>query len=89
MAWAQVAAGVTPLRRKCWLAREPTDFAHYCARYPLDATRKFHIPIASLHASFLTANRAEGARPVTLTDCLVFRDEPEGHIDDVLRDGGW
>lgn len=70
-------------------ADEFDDWCEYHKVYPIDDQSNFHVPVASLHASFINANRADNSQPVGLADCLVFRNQKDQHIDELLLSEDW
>lgn len=63
----------------------------YHARYPLDDQSNFHMPLASLHASFLSSKSAErrsdSSKVFKISECMVFaerKDGEEGEFDENL-----
>ena len=71
--------------------REAAELFHYCTLNPLDDRSNFQMPIASLHASFLNANRdPKKQRAFTMNDCLLFKPaDEETDIDALLIADNW
>lgn len=77
--------GIPPRVAKfMFTSREVAEMFAYCERNPIDDQSNFHLPIAGFQALYVNANRAQGAKEVSLRDFLLFREKKEE--DDIEAD---
>lgn len=85
--------GIPPRKAKAmFTSREVAEMFAYCERNPIDDQSNFHLPLASLQASFHNANRGDGSKEAKLRDFLLFRERDEedgGDIEADLLGDGW
>jgi hypothetical protein len=70
--------------------REVAEMFAYCERNPIDDQSNFHLPLASLHASFYNANRGQGSKEAKLRDFMLFLEHDEnGDVEADLLGDKW